>query len=37
MAALDVETIAFAHYRPWRDEANAALRTLADRVTGAGH
>jgi glyoxylase-like metal-dependent hydrolase (beta-lactamase superfamily II) len=32
MAALDVETIAFAHYPPWRDGANAVLRALADRA-----
>jgi glyoxylase-like metal-dependent hydrolase (beta-lactamase superfamily II) len=32
LAALDVETIAFSHYRPWRRNANAALRRLADRA-----
>jgi glyoxylase-like metal-dependent hydrolase (beta-lactamase superfamily II) len=32
MAALDVETIAFAHYPPWRDDANGTLRALADRA-----
>ena len=30
LAALDVETIAFAHYPPWRDDANGTLRALAD-------
>jgi glyoxylase-like metal-dependent hydrolase (beta-lactamase superfamily II) len=29
MAALDVETIAFAHYPPWRNDANGTLHTLA--------
>jgi glyoxylase-like metal-dependent hydrolase (beta-lactamase superfamily II) len=29
LAALDVETIAFAHYTPWRDRARDALRELA--------
>jgi glyoxylase-like metal-dependent hydrolase (beta-lactamase superfamily II) len=33
MAALDVETIAFAHYSPWRDDANGTLRALADRAS----
>ncbi|MGZ8563155.1 MAG: MBL fold metallo-hydrolase [Candidatus Limnocylindria bacterium] len=33
LAALDVETIALAHYPPWRSGANAALRELADRAT----
>jgi glyoxylase-like metal-dependent hydrolase (beta-lactamase superfamily II) len=32
LAALDVETIALAHYPPWRTDANAALRELADRA-----
>lgn len=32
MAALDVETIAFAHYPPWRDDASGALRALAQRI-----
>ena len=32
MAALDVETIAFAHYPPWRVGANDVLRRLADRA-----
>ena len=31
MAELDVETIAFSHYPPWRDGANAVLRGLAER------
>ena len=34
MAALDVDTIAFAHYPPWRDDANGTLRALADRAAG---
>ncbi|MGQ0607178.1 MAG: MBL fold metallo-hydrolase [Chloroflexota bacterium] len=29
LAELDVETIAMAHYRPWRDHAGLALRALA--------
>ncbi|HYY53870.1 MAG TPA: MBL fold metallo-hydrolase [Candidatus Dormibacteraeota bacterium] len=29
LAELDVETIAFAHYTPWRDRAREALRELA--------
>jgi len=29
MATLDVETIAFAHYPPWRNDANGTLHTLA--------
>lgn len=29
MAALDVETIAFSHYPPWREGANRVLRELA--------
>ena len=32
LAALDVETIAFAHYPPWRDGSNAVLRALAEEV-----
>lgn len=32
MAALDVDTIAFSHWPPWRDGANAVLRALADRA-----
>ena len=32
LAALDVETIAFSHYPPWRDEANTVLRALASRA-----
>lgn len=35
LAALDVETIALSHYRPWRKKANRALRELALRA-GAG-
>ena len=31
LAELDVETIAFSHYPPWRDGANGVLRALADR------
>jgi len=31
MAELDVETIAFSHYQPWRDEANRTLAALAKR------
>jgi len=31
MAELNVETIAFSHYPPWRDGANAVLRRLAER------
>jgi glyoxylase-like metal-dependent hydrolase (beta-lactamase superfamily II) len=30
MAELDVETIAFSHYPPWRDGANEVLRDLAE-------
>jgi glyoxylase-like metal-dependent hydrolase (beta-lactamase superfamily II) len=33
LAELDVETIAFSHYPPWRDGANGVLRALADRAT----
>jgi glyoxylase-like metal-dependent hydrolase (beta-lactamase superfamily II) len=36
MAELDVETIAFSHYPPWRDEANAVLRRLAERGVEMG-
>jgi glyoxylase-like metal-dependent hydrolase (beta-lactamase superfamily II) len=32
MAELDVETIAFSHYPPWRDGANEVLRDLAGRA-----
>lgn len=32
MAELDVQTIVFSHYPPWRDGANDALRALADRA-----
>jgi glyoxylase-like metal-dependent hydrolase (beta-lactamase superfamily II) len=32
MAALDVETIAFSHYPPWREGANQVLRALADQA-----
>jgi glyoxylase-like metal-dependent hydrolase (beta-lactamase superfamily II) len=32
MAELDVETIAFSHYPPWRDSANEVLRDLAARA-----
>lgn len=32
MAALDVETIAFSHYPPWREGANDVLRELAARA-----
>jgi glyoxylase-like metal-dependent hydrolase (beta-lactamase superfamily II) len=32
MAELDVETIAFSHYPPWRDGANAVLHDLAARA-----
>lgn len=31
LAELDVQTIAFSHYPPWRERANEALRTLARR------
>ncbi|MEP7040977.1 MAG: MBL fold metallo-hydrolase [Chloroflexota bacterium] len=31
LAALDVETIAFSHYPPWRERANAVLHGLAER------
>jgi glyoxylase-like metal-dependent hydrolase (beta-lactamase superfamily II) len=37
MASLDVETIAFSHYPPWRDGANAVLHGLAEKAPiGAG-
>ncbi|MEO7334268.1 MAG: MBL fold metallo-hydrolase [Gemmatimonadales bacterium] len=32
MAALDVGTIAFAHYPPWRNDASGTLRRLAERA-----
>jgi glyoxylase-like metal-dependent hydrolase (beta-lactamase superfamily II) len=32
LAELDVATIAFAHYPPWRDDANGVLRRLAQRA-----
>ena len=32
LAELDVETIAFSHYPPWRDDANGVLRALSDRA-----
>lgn len=32
MAALEVDTIAFAHYRPWRTDASRTLRELAARA-----
>jgi glyoxylase-like metal-dependent hydrolase (beta-lactamase superfamily II) len=32
LAALDVETIAFGHYQPWRDDANGVLAALAERA-----
>jgi glyoxylase-like metal-dependent hydrolase (beta-lactamase superfamily II) len=32
LAALDVETIAFSHYPPWREGANEVLRQLAARA-----
>jgi glyoxylase-like metal-dependent hydrolase (beta-lactamase superfamily II) len=34
MADLDVETIAFSHYPPWREGANEVLRGLAERAAG---
>ncbi|HLE89406.1 MAG TPA: MBL fold metallo-hydrolase [Candidatus Limnocylindria bacterium] len=34
MAELDVETIAFSHYPPWRDGAKAVLGQLAERAAG---
>jgi glyoxylase-like metal-dependent hydrolase (beta-lactamase superfamily II) len=35
LAELDVETIAFSHYPPWRDRAGATLRALARRAESA--
>jgi glyoxylase-like metal-dependent hydrolase (beta-lactamase superfamily II) len=32
LAELDVATIAFAHYPPWRDDPNGVLRRLAQRA-----
>jgi glyoxylase-like metal-dependent hydrolase (beta-lactamase superfamily II) len=32
MAELDVETIVFSHYPPWREDANGMLRELAARA-----
>lgn len=32
LAELDVETIAFSHYAPWREDANGVLRALAARA-----
>jgi glyoxylase-like metal-dependent hydrolase (beta-lactamase superfamily II) len=32
LAKLDVETIAFAHYAPWTDDANGVLAALAERA-----
>ena len=32
MASVDVETIAFSHYPPWRDGANAVLQDLAEKA-----
>jgi glyoxylase-like metal-dependent hydrolase (beta-lactamase superfamily II) len=32
LAALDVDVIAMSHYPPWRDDANGALRDLAERA-----
>jgi glyoxylase-like metal-dependent hydrolase (beta-lactamase superfamily II) len=32
MAELDVETIIFSHYPPWRHDANSVLRELAARA-----
>jgi glyoxylase-like metal-dependent hydrolase (beta-lactamase superfamily II) len=32
MAELDVQTIVFSHYPPWRERANDALRALAGRA-----
>jgi glyoxylase-like metal-dependent hydrolase (beta-lactamase superfamily II) len=32
LAELDVETIAFSHYPPWREGASSVLRALADRA-----
>lgn len=35
MAERDVETLLFAHYPPWTDDANGVLRELASRAGGA--
>ena len=35
LAELDVETIAFSHYPPWRDRATATLQSLARRAASA--
>jgi glyoxylase-like metal-dependent hydrolase (beta-lactamase superfamily II) len=35
LAELDVETIAFSHYPPWRDRSAATLRALARRAASA--
>jgi glyoxylase-like metal-dependent hydrolase (beta-lactamase superfamily II) len=35
LAELDVETIVFSHYPPWRDDANGLLRRLAARAAQA--
>jgi len=35
LAELDVETIAFSHYPPWREHSAATLRALARRAAGA--
>jgi glyoxylase-like metal-dependent hydrolase (beta-lactamase superfamily II) len=35
MAELDVQTIVFSHYPPWREGANAALHALAGKATAA--
>ena len=32
LTALDVQTIAFAHYPPWTDDANGVLAALAERA-----
>lgn len=32
LAELEVDTIAFAHYGPWRDDAHGVLRALAQRA-----
>ncbi|HET7082714.1 MAG TPA: MBL fold metallo-hydrolase [Candidatus Limnocylindria bacterium] len=34
MAELDVQTIVFSHYPPWREGANEVLRRLAGEATG---
>ena len=33
LAALDVETIAFGHYKPWRDDCNRSLAALAEEAS----